>query len=85
MTLHDVLGLFAYWRDYPPTHEILKSVYGVERRPETESRKPGYDPSGIGSLIARFPDGFVPAGEGRRHPGGGPTLGEQDYRAATQP
>lgn len=66
MTLHDVLGLFAYWRDYPPTHEILKCVYGVQRKPEAANPKCGYDPSGIGGLIARFPDGFVRAIEGGR-------------------
>ncbi len=34
MTLHDVLALFAYWRDYPPTHEILKCVHRIERKAE---------------------------------------------------
>ena len=52
VTLHDVLGLFAYWRDFPPTHEILKCVYRIE--PTSKS-----DPSGIGGLVARFPNGFV--------------------------
>jgi hypothetical protein len=29
VTLHDVLALFAYWRDFPPTHEILNCVYRI--------------------------------------------------------
>ena len=59
MTLHDVVGLFAYWRESPPVHEILKCVYRIEQksgRPITNSTA---DPSGIGGLIARFPSGFV--------------------------
>jgi len=59
MTLHDVLGLLAYWRDHPPTHEILKCVYRIERKPDRPVAKDNRDPSGIGGLIARFPDGFV--------------------------
>lgn len=61
MTLHDVLGLFAYWQDYPPTHEILKCVYRIERKVEARTSHSAADPSGIGGLIARFPDGLVRA------------------------
>lgn len=61
MTLFDVHALFAYWRDFPPAHEILKIVHGVERKPAPESSKVASDPSGIGSLIARFPNGKVPS------------------------
>lgn len=61
MTLHDVLGLFAYWREHPPTHELLKCVYGVERKPRPAAARDGADPSGIGGLIARHPNGFVRA------------------------
>lgn len=59
MTLHDVLGLLTYWRDHPPAHEILKCVYRIEHKSETASRRNDRDPSGIGGLVARFPDGFV--------------------------
>ncbi len=57
MTLFDVMALLAYWRDHPPVHEILKAVFRIERK-EDQSRSPG-DPSGIGALITRFPDGHV--------------------------
>ncbi len=59
MTLHDVLGLFAYWRDFPPAHEILKCVYRIEQKQEQPIRTSESDPSGIGGLVARFPNGFV--------------------------
>jgi hypothetical protein len=59
VTLHDVLALFAYWRDFPPTNEILKCVYRIEQKQELPITKSKSDPSGIGGLIARFPDGFV--------------------------
>ncbi len=65
MTMHDVRALFAYWRDYPPAHEILKWVYRIERKPESPARNENpADPSGIGGLIARFPDGFVRVANG---------------------
>lgn len=59
MTLDHVLALFAYWRDYPPAHEILKCVHRIERKAEAPPSRNAGDPSGIGGLIARFPDGFV--------------------------
>jgi len=58
MNLFDVMVLFAYWREHPPAHEILKCVYRIEPKPEPEARAT-HDPSGIGALIARFPDGKV--------------------------
>jgi hypothetical protein len=64
MTLFDVEALFAYWRDFPPTHEILKYVYRIERKPDAPEGGDAADtadPSGIGALIARFPDGKVKA------------------------
>ncbi|VTZ23242.1 conserved hypothetical protein [Methylocella tundrae] len=64
MTLYDILALFSYWRDYPPAHEILKCVHRIERKPQVVSSKSAADPSGIGGLIARYPDGFVRAAEG---------------------
>jgi hypothetical protein len=59
MTLFDIHALFDYWRDYPPVHEILKSVHGIERKPMPSVAPNAGDPSGIGGLIARFPDGRV--------------------------
>jgi hypothetical protein len=59
MTLFDIQALFNYWRDFPPTHEILKHVYGIERKTDSVPSKNISDPSGIGGLIARFPDGKV--------------------------
>jgi hypothetical protein len=61
LTLHDVVNLFAYWRDFPPAHEILKCVYRIEPISNQEIAKSNGDPSGIGGLIARFPDGLVRA------------------------
>lgn len=61
MSLHDVRSLFAYWRIYPPIHEILKYVYKIEREPEPKAETNTGDPSGIGGLIARFPNGLVRA------------------------
>ena len=57
MTLFDVMALIAYWRDHPPVHEILKAVFRIERK--DDAAKSAGDPSGIGALIARFPDGQV--------------------------
>ncbi len=59
MTLFDIQALFSYWRDFPPAHEILKLVYRVERKLASKASKDSADPSGIGNLIARFPDGQV--------------------------
>ncbi len=58
MTLFDVTNLFAYWRENPPVHEILKAVYRIAPKPVAKT-VPADDPSGIGTLIARFPDGKV--------------------------
>lgn len=60
----DVIDLLDYWADWPPTHEILKLVHEVRRAPKVRPiahPSAGDDPSGIGSLVARFPNGFVPA------------------------
>ena len=57
MPMHDVLALLRAWQDAPPAHEILLAVHGVKRAaPFTADPQ---DPSGIGALIARFPDGHV--------------------------
>jgi len=63
MMLHDVVNLFAYWRESPPVNEILKCVYRIERRPEHRRSTGDMDPSGIGGLLARFPTGFVRLGD----------------------
>jgi hypothetical protein len=39
-------------------HEILKAVYRIEPKPGA-ARASADDPSGIGGLIARFPDGLI--------------------------
>ena len=56
MPMHDVLALLRSWRNAPPTHEILAAVHQIER---SDARRNLQDPSGIGDLIARFPDGAV--------------------------
>jgi len=61
MSLADVIALFAYWRQHPPVNEILQCVYRLEPKPEPKAVSRD-DPSGIGALIARFPDGQVKAG-----------------------
>lgn len=55
MAMQDVMALVALWRETPPIHEILAAVYGVRPAPPPDER----DPSGIGALIARAPDGRV--------------------------
>ncbi len=55
LPMQDVLGLLRYWRDHPSTPTILAAVHRVARAaPQTMD-----DPSGIGALMARFPDGHV--------------------------
>jgi hypothetical protein len=58
MTLFDVANLFAYWRENPPAHEILKCVYRIAPKPMMAINS-DEDPNGIGALITRFPDGQV--------------------------
>lgn len=55
MPMQDALGLLRYWRDRPPAHEILAAVYGIK----AAAPRSADDPSGIGTLIARWPDGAV--------------------------
>jgi len=62
MPFCDVLGLLAYWQEYPPVHEILRCVYRIERNVDGRETASTMDPSGIGDLIARFPEGFVRGG-----------------------
>lgn len=55
MPAQDAFALLRYWRDHPQSHEILAAVHLVTR----VARVSRDDPSGIGTLIARFPDGIV--------------------------
>ncbi|MDR3461521.1 MAG: hypothetical protein P4L76_04300 [Beijerinckiaceae bacterium] len=57
MAMGDVLDLLRYWRNAPPVHEILAAVYQIA--PVTATPKSASDPSGIGDLIARYPNGSV--------------------------
>lgn len=63
MPFHDVLSLFAYWREFPPMHEILKSVFQIERAADRTPIRSDSDPSGIGGLISRYPNGLVQPNE----------------------
>jgi hypothetical protein len=57
MPMVDVLGLLRYWRNAPPVHEIFAAVYQIA--PAKIDPKGMSDPSGIGNLIARYPNGHV--------------------------
>jgi hypothetical protein len=63
MEMLDILSLFAYWKDWPPTHEILRLVHGTKspggKGDEKKKSVDPNDPSGIGGLIHAFPNGFV--------------------------
>lgn len=65
MCFFDLDMLFDYWADYPPANEILAAVHGIKPRDKSRAEAAPVsadDPSGIGGLIASFPNGFVPAG-----------------------
>ncbi|KMO44407.1 hypothetical protein VQ03_03240 [Methylobacterium tarhaniae] len=63
MTIWDVERIFAYWRGSPPTHELVAAYLGYKPPPEPVTVAPSADdPSGIGSMIMRFPDGAVKHG-----------------------
>ena len=55
MPMGDVLALLRWWGDHPSVAAILAAVHGVK---PTAKRDPS-DPSGIGALISRWPDGKV--------------------------
>ena len=61
MPVQDVLALLRHWRDHPPTHEILAAVHRVTRATPAKGRTQSDDPSGLGALIARHPDGVMRA------------------------
>ena len=54
----DVVNLTKYWSDHPPVHELVAAYMGV--KPSARAPAGTHDPSGIGSLVAMFPDGNVP-------------------------
>lgn len=55
MPAQDAFALLAHWRDHPPTHEILAAVHRIAPAPTPDAA----DPSGIGALIGRHPNGKV--------------------------
>ena len=55
MPIGDALALLRYWRTHPPTHETLAAVYRIAPAEPPKAD----DPSNIGALIARHPDGNV--------------------------
>ena len=55
MPAQDAFALLRYWREHPPTHEILAAVYRITPAKAANAE----DPSGIGALIARHPNGTV--------------------------
>ena len=57
MPAQDVAALLRYWRDHPPAHEILAAVHRGARAAPVRAD----DPSGLGALIARHPDGVMKA------------------------
>ena len=60
MPMQDAMSLLELWRERPPTHEILTAVHRIVVAPPPAEG----DPSGIGALIARAPDGQVKIGAG---------------------
>jgi hypothetical protein len=63
MTIWDVERQFAYWRQSPPTHELV--AWGLGFKPLAEPVKvkaSGDDPSGIGRMMQMFPGGMVRQG-----------------------
>ena len=55
MPAQDAFALLGHWREHPPTHEILAAVHRLTRATAPDAA----DPSGIGWLMARHPDGTV--------------------------
>lgn len=58
--------LYRYWTAHPPVHELVAAFMGVKARGEppplaAAAGAAADDPSGIGAMILRFPDGQVKA------------------------
>lgn len=58
MPFCDVIALLALWREQPPLAEIFAAFFGFAPKPSLNAD----DPSGIGGLMARAPDGRMKAG-----------------------
>jgi hypothetical protein len=70
-TLWDVWRLYRDWRAHPPVHELAAAFLGVKAQADppllaTAAGSATDDPSGIGAMILRSPDGQVKAHQGRR-------------------
>ncbi|WP_244633371.1 hypothetical protein [Methylobacterium radiotolerans] len=60
--------LYRYWTAHPPVHELVAAFMGVKTPADppplgTTTGAAADDPSGIGAMILRFPDGKVKANE----------------------
>ncbi len=58
--------LYRYWAAHPPVHELVAVFMGVRGQAElppsaATAGAETDDPSGIGAMILRFPDGLVKA------------------------
>lgn len=53
--------LYRYWSAHPPVHEMIAAFLGVKEPVELPPplATAADDPSGIGAMILRFPDGQV--------------------------
>jgi len=54
----DIDLIFGFWAKHPPADLILAAAYGVKPKEDRRASNTD-DPSGIGGLIAAFPDGKV--------------------------
>ncbi|MBE7204517.1 MAG: hypothetical protein INR70_42915 [Parafilimonas terrae] len=58
--------LYRYWTAHPPVHELVAAFVGVKAHADppplaAAAGSAADDPSGIGAMILRFPDGQVKA------------------------
>ncbi|MGU3468789.1 hypothetical protein ACLBXO_28480 [Methylobacterium sp. C33D] len=58
--------LYRYWTAHPPIHELVAAFMGVKAPADppplaAAAAAAADDPSGIGAMILRFPDGHVKA------------------------
>lgn len=58
--------LYRYWSAHPPVHELVAAFMGVKVQADPPPLASAVgaahdDPSGIGAMILRFPDGQVKA------------------------
>lgn len=58
--------LYRYWSAHPPVHELAAAFLGVKTPaelppPAAAAGAEADDPSSIGAMILRFPDGQVKA------------------------